>query len=267
MEKIKIAISGIAPDATSDDLLPSICENLAMSEICTPIFYDRARQAAALRDLDEGNIDALVLTEPMKMPAESIEILVTEKTYYMPLMKEPTAEDVVKFRDILERDFDLSSPRIAIVTESPMQTPDLANQITTEQGINTYGPYTVEQILAEDTGCHFDGIIVKDSEHLMQRFIPDPSQEAPVRYFAGKESVVTAVYHPVHIDEAGDGLADVSGLTHPIYTAIDIIRNRAFYDEARKNILPKLFRDKREDRKQNENPLADTNNDNTEKTS
>ena len=264
MEKLKIAITGIGTD-TSGNLFRSICEYPVMSELCTPIVYDSAGQETALRNLDEGKVDALVLTvEPTKKPAEAIEIIVTGKTNFMPVSKEPTAEDVVKFRDILERDFDLRSPRIAIVQESPMQTLDFASQVTAEQGINTYGPYTTEQILTEDAVCHFDGIIVKNGEHLMQRLITDPSQEAPVRYFAGMKSVITAVYRPVHIDEAGDGVADVSELTHPIYTAIDIIRNRAFFDEARQNILPKLFHDKREERKQNGAPQASTNNDNTE---
>lgn len=267
MEKLKIAITGFGPDATNNDLLRSICDNLVMSEICTPILYDSARQAAILRDLDDGNIDALVYTDPLKRPTESIEILVTEKTNFMLLTKELTAEVVVKFRDILERDFDLRSPRIAIVQEGNMQNPDFASQVTAEQGINTYGPYNVEQIMTEGAVCHFDGIIVKDGEHLMQRLITEPSQEVPVRYFADMKSVITAVYHPVHIDDAGDGLADISELTHPIFTAIDIVRNRTFYDEARQNILPKLFRDKREERKQAETPQADINNDNTEKTS
>ena len=267
MEKLKIAITKNGIDATINDLFCSICEDPVMSELCIPIVYDNGELEAAFHDLEEENVDALVLTsnaEPTKRFVESVEIVVTEKTNFMSLSKEPTAEDIVKFRDILERDFDLRSPRIAIVQESSMQNLDLASQVTAEQSINTYGPYTVEQILKEDAVCHFDGVIVADSEHLMRRLITESSKDAPVRYFAGMESVITAVYHPVHIDNAGDGLADVSELTHPIYTAIDIIRNRAFYDEARQDILPKLFRDKREERKQNEAPQANTNNDNTE---
>lgn len=226
--------------------------------------------AAAMRDLVKGEVDALVLAptiESAKCPANASEIIVTEKAYFMPLTKEPTAEDIIRFRDILERDFDIRSPRIAIVQENNMQNADLTSQVTTEQGINTYGPYTQEQILAEDTVCHFDGIIIADGETAMQHLITELTQETPVRFFAGMESVVTAVYHPTHMNEAGKGTAKISELTQPIYTAIDIVRNRAFYDEARQNILPKLFRDKREDRKQNEATQANTNNDNTEKAS
>ena len=55
-------------------------------------------------------------------------------------------------------------------------------------------------------------------------------------------------------------------MTHPFYTAIDIVRNRALYDEVRQNPLPKLFRDKREERKQNEAPQVSPNNENTANT-
>lgn len=225
---------------------------------------------AAKRDLDEGNVDALVLAptiEPTKCPDDATEIIVTEKALFIPLAKEPAAEDIVRLRDILERDFDIRSPRIAIVQESNIQNPGLASQVTAEQGINTYGPYTKEQILAEDMACFFDGIIVSDGKTMMQQIIAALPEEAPVRFFAGRDSVVTAVYRPANMNEAGKGTALVSELTHPIYTAIDIVRNRAFYDEARQDVLPKLFRDKREDRKQSEASQANTNNDNTEKAS
>ena len=146
-----------------------------------------------------------------------------------------------------------------------MQNPDLATQVTTEQGINTYGPYTVEQITAEDTAWHFDGIITTDKV-LAQRIVTDLLAKAPVRYFAGREAVATAIYQPVQTNE-DEGVADVSWLTHPFFTAIDIIRNRAFYDEARQDVLPKLFRDKREDRKKDELSQINTNNDNSEEAS
>lgn len=226
--------------------------------------------AAAMHDLDKGYVDAMVIapaTEPAKCPSDATEIIVTEKANFMPLAKEPNAEDVIRLRDILERDFDIRSPRIAVVKEGSMQPQDFTSQVTTEQGINTYGPYTKEQILEEDMVCHFDGIIVVDGETMMQQILTALSLETPVRYFAGKKSVVTAVYYPVRMNEAGKGTAPVAELTHPIFTAIDVVRNRAFFDEARQNILPKLFRDKREDRKQNDTPQADTNTDNTEKAS
>ena len=269
MEKLKIAITSGKYAASAQELSAMILEDPAMHELCTPVHYGADDEEQALRDVDEGKVDALVLAPtdgPAKCPANTFEIVLTEKTCLMPLAEEPTAEDVVRLRDILERDFDLRSPRIAFVQETAMQNPDLASQVTEEHGINTYGPYTTEQILADDTAMHFDGIIVRGKE-LVQRIIGNARQEAPVRYYAGREAVVTAICQPGRTDEPEEGMADVSWLTHPFYTAIDIIRNRASYDEARQNILPKLFRDKRDERKRNETPQANNETDNTEKVS
>lgn len=247
MEKLKIAIIKTGNSGNGDDLLRSVYEDPALLELCTPVVLEKK---AALRDLDEGKVAAVVLasTEPAECPAGAFEVIATDKTNIMPLAKEPTAEDIVKFRDMLERDFDLRSPRIAIVHETAMQNPDLASQVTEEQGINTYGPYTVEQLFAEDMASHFDGIITADKA-LAQHILAKLPLEASVRFFAGREAVVTAVCQPAQTNEAEEGMADVSWLTHPIYIAIDVIRNRASYDEARQNPLPKLYRDKREDRR------------------
>ena len=264
MEKLKIAITPIGIDAANDDFIRQVCEDPTMTELCTTFICE---EKVAASDLDEGNVDAWVLAptaEPAKCPAGAIEIIVTDKTNFVPFTKEPTAEDIAKLRNILERDFDLRSPRIAIVQEGNMQNPDLASQVTAEQGITTYGPYTAEKILTEDTACHFDGIITTDKS-LAQRIITELAEEAPVRFFAGRDTIVTAIYQPVQKNEE-EGLADVSWLTHPFFVATDVIRNRAFYDEARQNILPKLFRDKRDERKKDEAAQANDN-DNTEKAS
>lgn len=264
MEKLKIAIS--QGNGTNEERFLKVFDDPTLFELCTPITYDGAdSMTAALQDLEEGNVDALVLAptdEPIKCPADATEVVVTEKACFMPLPKEPTEDDIIKLRDILERDFDIRNPRIAIVQESSMQNPELANQVTTEQNINTYGPYTFEQIQNEDIACHFDGIIIPEGSTLPTNL----SQEPPVRFFAGTEDVVTAASSPVQTNEEEEGLADVSWMTHPFYTAIDIVRNRALYDEVRQNPLPKLFRDKREERKQNEAPQVSPNNENTANT-
>lgn len=252
MKKLKIAITPIGNNAASDKVLRQFCEEPEVLELCTPVISE---EKAALHNLEEGHVDAMVLVPTAghaKCPSECFEIIVTDKTNFVPFAKEPTAEDIVKLRDILERDFDLRSPRIAIVQEGDMQNPELASQVTTEQGINTYGPYTTEQILAEDAACHFDGIIIVGDAAMEQRIVPAVSQEAPARYFAGKEAVVTATYRPLRLDETRTELAEVSELTRPIYIAIDVIHHRAFYDEVRQNPLPKLFRDKRDERRKDE---------------
>ena len=263
MEKLKIAISQTGADSAAGDLIRQVCSDPAMLELCTPV---KLEKEAAYRELERGKVDALVLTSAAEQEKNAIEIIVTDKANIMVLSKEPTAEDIVKFRDILERDFGLQLPRIAIVLETALQNPDLASQITEEHGINTYGPYTVEQIMADDTASHFDGIVTADRS-LAQRIVAEMADVAPVLYFAGRDRIVTAVYEPAKEEVTEEGVADVSWLTHPFFVATDVIRNRVFYDEARQDPLPKLFHDKREERKRSEAPQANPNNDNTEQAS
>ena len=74
--------------------------------------------------------------------------------------------------------------------------------------------------MAEDTAWHFDAIITTDTasaQHITEKL----SQEVPVRYFASKKAIVTAAYQFTQID-AEEKTNDVSWLTHPIYTAIDV---------------------------------------------
>ena len=101
-------------------------------------------------------------------------------------------------------------------------------------------------------------ITYSTDKNLASTLVKELAEEAPVRFFAGRETVVTAIWQPVTQEEE-EGLADVSWLTHPFFVAADVIRNREFYDEARLNPLPKLYRDKREDRRKDEDKQANEN--------
>ena len=123
-------------------------------------------------------------------------------------------------------------------------------------------------------------VIAQDTNRMYG--MPEPEFRSVITGFNGADTREGSVFGSIsyntesNISSIPDGgsltggkywiLPDVSALTKPIYTAIDIVRNRAFYDEARQNPLPKLFRDKREDRKKDDAPQA-INNDNTEKAS
>ena len=61
MEKLKIAITQGNYDAATQELSGKIIEDPAMLELCTPVVYKAGQEEAALRDLDAGKVDALVL--------------------------------------------------------------------------------------------------------------------------------------------------------------------------------------------------------------
>jgi 4-hydroxythreonine-4-phosphate dehydrogenase len=71
--------------------------------------------------------------------------------------------------------------------------------------------------------------------------------ESGVNYTAGLPIVRTSPDHGTAYDIAGKGIADENSMRQAIFTAIDVFRNRKFYDEPLQNPLPKLFHEKRED--------------------
>ncbi len=72
-----------------------------------------------------------------------------------------------------------------------------------------------------------------------------------VNYTAGLPIVRTSPDHGTAYDIVGKGKANPASFLNAIYTAIDVYRNRICYDEAHENPLPKLFHDKREDKRHN----------------
>lgn len=218
------------------------------------IEQERVSMQAALDDCQREAVDAVVLapaTEQPACPPDATELILAGSVAIMSQDDAPTAEIVEAFRNILDRDFDIPTPRIAIVQDSRFLETDFAERVTEEKGINTYGPYTSDQFVEGELKFHFDGIIVIGDPSLSLHLAKQMTPEALVRYLAGRDMVVTGVCEPADMHHSGKGVADCTLLTAPVFAAIDIVRRRAFYDEARENPLPKLYRDKREDRRTN----------------
>ena len=68
-----------------------------------------------------------------------------------------------------------------------------------------------------------------------------------VNFTAGLPIVRTSPAHGTAYDITGKGVASATSLCHAIYTALDVYRNRDFYDEARENPLKKQYHEKRDD--------------------
>ena len=72
-----------------------------------------------------------------------------------------------------------------------------------------------------------------------------------VNITAGLPYVRTSPDHGTAFDIAGCNKASEASFRQAIYTAIDIPRNRKADDEARKNPLPKLYHERKEDGNRN----------------
>ena len=92
----------------------------------------------------------------------------------------------------------------------------------------------------------FDGVLAMYDDQGVVPF-KSLSHEYGVKLKAGISAIVVTPDHGPAFDIAGKGEADEQSMRHAIYTAIDMFRHRAEYDEPMSNPLPKLYHEKRED--------------------
>jgi len=152
----------------------------------------------------------------------------------------------------LKRDFGLEKPRIAVLALNPhagdagllgkeeqeIITPAIKQ--ANEQGIWAFGPYAADGFFGTGHFTHFDAVLAMYHD---QGLIPFKTLDmSGVNYTAGLSIVRTSPDHGVGYDIAGKNQADASSMRHAIYMAIDVLKQRAEYDELRANPLPFIER-------------------------
>ncbi|MDE7456799.1 MAG: 4-hydroxythreonine-4-phosphate dehydrogenase PdxA [Prevotella sp.] len=174
------------------------------------------------------------------------------------ITKEAIVEKATVFHQALKRDFRVSSPRIAVLSLNPhagddgllgSEEKDIITPAIEElaaKGIQAFGPYAADGFFGSGTYDHFDGVLAMYHDQGLAPF-KAIALESGVNYTAGLPIVRTSPDHGTAYDIAGQGCADDNSMRQAIYTAIDVFRNRQFYDEPLQNPLPKLFHEKRED--------------------
>lgn len=174
------------------------------------------------------------------------------------ITKEAIVEKATVFHQALKRDFRVSSPRIAVLSLNPHAGDDgllgseekdiiaPAIEELAAKGIQAFGPYAADGFFGSGTYDHFDGVLAMYHDQGLAPF-KAIALESGVNYTAGLPIVRTSPDHGTAYDIAGQGCADENSMRQAIYTAIDVFRNRQFYDEPLQNPLPKLFHEKRED--------------------
>ena len=204
---------------------------------------------------------------------KALMVLMNEKlrvalaTTHMPISKVPqaiTSENLMEklkiFHLSLQRDFSISMPRIAVLSLNPHAGDDglLGSEEkdiiipTLEQavdaGIQAFGPYPADGFFGTRQYEHFDGVLAMYHDQGLAPFKALAMNDG-INFTAGLPVVRTSPDHGTAYDIAGQGLADETSMRQAIYTALDVYRNRLVWDEAHKNPLPKLYQDKRDDRR------------------
>ncbi len=247
----------------------------------------------AVKDWKEGLIDVLV-TAPInkyaiqsdrfhfpghtefleqrtgKDDAKALMILLNEQlrvalaTTHVPLRDVAAAitedgllEKVRAFHHSLRRDFNIESPRIAVLALNPhagdggvigteeekILKPALEK--AEDEGMHVYGPFAADGFFGSRSFTHYDGVLAMYHDQGLAPF-KLLAMEDGVNFTAGLDLVRTSPDHGTAFDIAGKGVADENSLRQAIFTAMDIFRNRLAWDEARQNPLQKLYVDKRD---------------------
>ena len=159
-----------------------------------------------------------------------------------------TIDDIQLLHRIMERDFGVLQPRIALVDHNPVAENQFLEEIENKK-MCVYGPYDADVFFEQERYKHFDAVMALDKE-IISYFKP-LAHEYGVRFFAGQQLIITSPYQDAQLSIAGKGMAETTSFHQSIFAAIDIIRNRENHDSANANPLPKLFHDKREERRNN----------------
>ncbi len=210
--------------------------------------------------------------------AEALMILLNERirvalvTTHLPLRQVAdaiTEENILQklriFNHTLQRDFELTRPRIAVLSLNPHAGDDglLGQEEQTvimpamkkgeEEGIRSFGPYPSDGFFGARNYEHFDGVLAMYHDQGLSGFKAIAMDDG-VNLTAGLPIVRTSPDHGTAYDIAGQNRADENSFRQALYTAIDVWRNRNAYDEAHESPLEKLYHDRREDERRPHRP-------------
>ena len=163
----------------------------------------------------EGN-EALMILMNGQLRVALVTTHLPIKNVAQAISKEAIVKKATILANSLKRDFRISSPRIAVLALNP------------HAGDNG--------VIGTEENDIIIPAINELEENGIQAFGPYPADG-----FFGSGAYGTAY------DIAGLGKADPMSFRHAIFTAIDIFRNRSYYDEPFANPLPKLFHEKRDE--------------------
>lgn len=169
------------------------------------------------------------------------------------LTKETLVEKVQTMKTSLQRDFALSAPRVALLALNynggGAEEADVIRPVAEDyagKDMSVFGPYSANTFFGAGQYRTFDAIMAM---HADQASIPfnTLTTDDGLCFIAGLPLVVTLPSHGPRYEAAGAGTTSEQAFRQAIYTAIDAFRNRALYDEANANPLPKIYHEKREE--------------------
>jgi len=191
----------------------------------------------------------------MLMVADNMRIgLVTEhlplKDVAAAITKEAIISKLKIIQSSLQKDFGIDRPKIAVLGLNPHAGDEglIGNEETIiasavkegkQNNVLVFGPYSADAFFARGQYEKFDAVLAMYHD---QGLIPFKSLALGegVNYTAGIPAVRTSPDHGTAFDIAGKGKADVTSFLAATFEAIDILRRRMGYAEARQNPMKKM---------------------------
>ena len=170
-------------------------------------------------------------------------MLVSEEKTLGAVAADITEETVIarakKLHGVLKSFFRLSNPRIAVLALNPEKAAEETEVITPaiekmmKEGIQCFGPFVAKDYFGGDMNESFDAVLGMYHDQVVPQML------------ANSEMFTTITLGLPFLHFAiSDG--EKACLNSVIYTAVDICRNKAIYDAAHANPLPKLYHEQRE---------------------
>lgn len=152
----------------------------------------------------------------------------------------------------LKRDFGLEKPRIAVLALNPhagdagllgKEETDIIVPAIAKANANAiwaFGPYAADGFFGSGHFQHFDAVLAMYHD---QGLIPFKTLDRTgVNFTAGLNIVRTSPDHGTGFDIAGKNQADERSMRNAIFMALDVLRQRAEYDELTADPLPFIER-------------------------
>lgn len=206
----------------------------------TPYLKDAFKVDDVVMLLTADNISVGLLTE--HVPVTELANYITSKAIMRKLRI---------LNNSLKKDFGIDRPKIAVLGLNPHAGDEglIGKEESTiikpaineakKNNILAFGPYSADAFFARAQYDQFDAVLAMYHD---QGLIPFKSLALGegVNYTAGLPIVRTSPDHGTAFDIAGKGIADESSFVAAIFECVDIIKQRATYEENHKNPLRKI---------------------------
>lgn len=262
------------------DIIERLLADNEVNELFTPVIYSKENKndKNVGSDLKFGNINAVVVAPGSATEfqfEQALPVYVGEKNRLAVAFEGKRAEEVAPTltADVVtekinkawlcaKRDFMATAPRVALVTdmslvptpaadseEDAAPAPQSFSELTKklwDGKTSVHGPFAIEEFINESKHQHFDLILTMTDDEAA-KLSTDLLEPTRSRILAGIPVIMVSTGFDATYDFANDMDTPIEALLHAVYTAIDVNRSRAAYDEAHRDPLQKLYHERRDD--------------------